>query len=204
MGPVGFWGPFLALPGRFLTPLGLSVGPNVYILSFWRYQNHLEPNEKWFEHPRNVILYENTYLRKTRFWPQIWPFCTQNGPKWGPLANFGVLRVPDHLGTEINWFRAKKILKKCVFLTKALKTRKIFLKNVFSYKMTFRGSSNHFSLGSKWFWYLQNDKMYTLGPTESPRGVRNGPRRANNGPQNPTGPILAYFGSVLGPSPKFS
>ena len=46
MGPVGFWGPFLALPGPFLTPLGLSVGPNVYILPFWRYQNHLEPNEK--------------------------------------------------------------------------------------------------------------------------------------------------------------
>ena len=45
-GPVGFWGPFLALLGPFLTPLGLSVGPNVYILSFWRYQNHLEPNEK--------------------------------------------------------------------------------------------------------------------------------------------------------------
>ena len=42
-------GPFLALLGHFLTPLGLSVGPNVYILSIWRYQNHLEPNEKWSE-----------------------------------------------------------------------------------------------------------------------------------------------------------
>ena len=64
--------------------------------------------------------------------------------------------------------------------------------------MTFLGSSDHFSLGSKWFWYLQNDKMYTLAPTESPSGVRNGPRRAKNGPQNPTSPILAYFGLFLG------
>ena len=46
--------------------------------------------------------------------------------------------------------------------------------------MTFLGSSDHFSLGSKWFCYLQNDKMYRLGPTESPNGVRKGPRRANN------------------------
>ena len=37
MGLVGFCGPFFLL---------FSVGPNVYILSFWRYQNHLEPNEK--------------------------------------------------------------------------------------------------------------------------------------------------------------
>ena len=28
----------------------------------------------------------------------------------------------------------------------------VFLKYVFSYKMTFLGSSDHFSLGSKWFW----------------------------------------------------
>ena len=45
-GPVGFWGPCQALLGPFLTPLGLSVGPNVHILSFWRYQIHLEPNGK--------------------------------------------------------------------------------------------------------------------------------------------------------------
>ena len=45
MGQVGFWGPLLALLGPFLTPLGVSVGPNMYILSYWRYQNHLEPNE---------------------------------------------------------------------------------------------------------------------------------------------------------------
>ena len=41
---------------------------------------------------------------------------------------------------------------------------RVFLKYVFLYKMTFLGSSDQFSLGSKWFWYLQNDKMYTLGP----------------------------------------
>ena len=80
----------------------------------------------------------------------------------------------------------------------------IFLKYVFSYKMTFLGSSDHFSLGSKWFWYIQNDKMYTLGPTESPNGVRKGPRRVKNGPQNPTGPIWAYFGLFFwGPGRKF-
>ena len=56
--------------------------------------------------------------------------------------------------------------------------KRVFLKYVFSYKMTFLRSSDQFSLGSKWFWYLQNDKMYTLGPTESPNGVRKGPRRA--------------------------
>ena len=68
---------------------------------------------------------------------------------------------------------------------------RVFLKYVFLYKMTFPGSSDHFSLSSKWFWYLQNDKMYTLGPTESPNGVRKRPRRANNGPQTPTGPLQA-------------
>ena len=57
--------------------------------------------------------------------------------------------------------------------------------------MTFLGSSDHFSLGSKWFWYLQNDKMYTLGPTESPSGVGNGLRRAKKWPPKP---YLAHFG----------
>ena len=32
----------------------------------------------------------------------------------------------------------------------------------------------------------KNATMYTLGPTERPSGVRNGTRRAKNGPQNPT------------------
>ena len=35
-------------------------------------------------------LEQKTFLRKTRFFlPQIWPFCTQNGPKWGPLGGLG-------------------------------------------------------------------------------------------------------------------
>ena len=82
---------------------------------------------------------------------------------------------------------------------------RIFLKYVFSYKITFLGSSDQFSLGSKWFWYPQNDKMYTFGPAESPNGVRKGPRRAKNGPQNPIGPIRAYFGLFWGggAGPKF-
>ena len=71
---------------------------------------------------------------------------------------------------------------------------RVFLKYVFSYKMIFLGSSDRFSLRSKWFWYLQNDKMYTLGPTESPSEVGKGPRRAKNVPHNPTGPIRAHFG----------
>ena len=75
---------------------------------------------------------------------------------------------------------------------------RVFLKYVFSYEMTFLGSSDWFSLGSKWFWYLQNDKMYTLGPTESPNGVRKGPRRAWHGPQNPTAPLRAYFSLFWG------
>ena len=70
--------------------------------------------------------------------------------------------------------------------------------------MTFLGSSDQFSLGSKWFWYLQNDKMCTLGPTDSPNGVRKGPRRPKNVPQNPTGPIRAYFRLFWGGAgPKF-
>ena len=81
---------------------------------------------------------------------------------------------------------------------------RVYLKYLFSYKMTFLGSSDQFSLGSKWFWYLQNDKIYTLGPTERPNGVRKGPRRAKDGRQNPTGPIWAYFGLFfLRPGPKF-
>ena len=118
MGPLGFWGPFLALLGPFLTPLGLSVGPNVYILSFWGYQNHLEPNEKLSEDPRNVISYKNTFLRKTRFFdPKIGLFphkMGQNGVHWGVYrVDFGFLRVPDPLGVKImqmKTFLEKKIL----------------------------------------------------------------------------------------------
>ena len=80
---------------------------------------------------------------------------------------------------------------------------RVFLKNAFSHEMTFLGSSDHFSSGSKWLWYLQNDRMCTLGPTEGPSGVRNGPRIAKSGPRNPTWPILAYFGPFIGPGPKF-
>ena len=64
--------------------------------------------------------------------------------------------------------------------------------------MTFPESSDHFSLGSKWFWYLQNDKMCTLGPTESLNEVGKGPRKPKNVPQNPTGPIRAHFGLFWG------
>ena len=89
MGQVGCWGPSLALLGLFMTPLGLSVGPNVCILSFWRYQNHLEPYEKWSEDPRNVISYKNTFLRKMRgFDPKVGLFAhklSQNGVHWGGL-----------------------------------------------------------------------------------------------------------------------
>ena len=59
---------------------------------------------------------------------------------------------------------------------------RVFLKYVFSSKMTFLGSSDRVSLGSMWFWYLQNDNMYTLGTSESPNEVGKGPRRAKNGP----------------------
>ena len=102
----GFGGRFWALLGPFLTPLGLSVGPNVYILSFWRYQNHLDPNEKLSGDPRNVILYNKTLLRKTRFfYPKIGLFAHklgQNGVHWGVYrVNFGFLRVPDPLRVEI-------------------------------------------------------------------------------------------------------
>ena len=31
------------------------MGPNVYILPFWGYQNRLEPYEKWSEDLRNAI-----------------------------------------------------------------------------------------------------------------------------------------------------
>ena len=81
----------------------------------------------------------------------------------------------------------------------------VFLKYVFSYKMTFLRPSDQFSLGSKWFWYPQIDKMYTFAPTERPNGARKGPRRAKNVPQNPTGPLRAYFSLFGGggPGPKF-
>ena len=70
---------------------------------------------------------------------------------------------------------------------------RVFIKYVFSYKMTFLRSSEHFSLGSKWFWYLQNDKMYTLGPTESPNGVRKGPRRATKWSAKPYWALAGLF-----------
>ena len=55
-------GPFLALLGPFLIPLGISVGPNVYILSFSRYQSHSEPYEKWSEKPNNVIWHKKYFF----------------------------------------------------------------------------------------------------------------------------------------------
>ena len=63
--------------------------------------------------------------------------------------------------------------------------------------MTFLGSLDHFSLGSERFRDLQNDKMYTLGPTERPNGVRKGPRRAKNGPPKPYLAHLALFWSIF-------
>ena len=81
---------------------------------------------------------------------------------------------------------------------------RVFLKYVFSYEMTFLGSSDQFSLRSKWFWYLQIDKICTLGATETPRRIRKGPGKGKNDPQNPTWPILTYFGLFfLGPGRKF-
>ena len=82
------------------------MGPNVYFFPFWRYQNHLEPNENLSKDPRKVILYENTYLRKNAiFDPKIGLFAHklgQNGVHWGVYrVNFGFLRVPDPLGVEI-------------------------------------------------------------------------------------------------------
>ena len=104
----------------------------------------------------------------------------------------------DPVDPPVDPILAHFVCKKAKFGVK----KHVFLKNVFSYKMTFRGSSYHFSLGSKWFWSLQNDKMYTLGPSESPNGVRKGPRRAKNGPQNPTAPLRAYFSLFWGGGPK--
>ena len=100
----------------------------------------------------------------------------------------------DPLNPPMDPILAHFVCKKAKFGVK----KNIFFKKVFLNEMAFLGSSDHFSLGSKWFWYLQNDKMYTLGPTERPSGVRKGPRRAKNCPQTPTGPIRAYFGLFLG------
>ena len=69
--------------------------------------------------------------------------------------------------------------------------------------MPFLGSSDHFSLGSKWFWYLQKDKMYTLGE-RAPVGLEMVPEEPKMAPKTllgPFGPILVYF--FLGPGPKF-
>ena len=68
--------------------------------------------------------------------------------------------------------------------------------------MTFLGSSDHFSLGFKWFWYLQNDKMYTLGPTEMPSGVRKGPRRPKMPHKTLLGPFWPYCSLFLWPRPE--
>ena len=119
MGQVGFWGPFLALLGRFLTPLGPSVGPNVYILSSGRYQNHLEPNQKWSEDPRNVILYENTYLRKTRF---LAPNLAFLHTKWAQMGSIGGSRrlILGFWGSQTIWEPKQNDLE-----------QKFFSKNVF-------------------------------------------------------------------------
>ena len=49
-----FWG----IVGRILTPLGLSVAPNVHILSFLGHRNHLEPDwgqPRKFEKPKKTF-----------------------------------------------------------------------------------------------------------------------------------------------------
>ena len=122
------------------------------------------------------------------------PRRNKNGPQdpTGPIrAYFGLFWGG---GARPEIFLSPFGPKKAKFGVKNL----VFLKYVFSYKMTFPSSSDHFSLGSKWFWYLQNDKMYTLGPTDRPCG---GQKR----PPNPTGRIRAYFGLFFwgGPGPKF-
>ena len=138
------------------------------------------------------------------------PFYTQNGQNGIQkrskntffekmlLPQVILFRFPD--GFPVDLILAHFVCKKSKFGVKNY----VFLKYVFSYKMTFLRSSDQFSLGSQWCWYLQNDKMYTLGPIERPSGVKNGPRRAKNGPQNPTWPIWPYFGLFfLAPGSKF-
>jgi hypothetical protein len=72
--------------------------------------------------------------------------------------------------------------------------------------MTFLRSADQCSLGSRWFWSLQKDKMYTLGPTESPsgqwghKGSQKGQKKAPKTLLGPFRPILVYF---LGPGPEF-
>ena len=109
MGPVGFWGALLALLGSFLTPLGLSVGPNVYILSFWRYQTHLEPYEKYLRTLRMSFGLAQVFLRKMWFFTPnsalLHTKMGQNGVHWGVYrVNFGFLRAPDPLEVEIMQF----------------------------------------------------------------------------------------------------
>ena len=105
---------------------------------------------------------------KTMFQKKLWHYFDSQRV-WDP-------RKPkiDPVDPPVDPILAHFVGKKVNFGAK----KRVFLKYVFSYKMTFLRSSDEFSLGSKWFWYLQNDKMYTLGPTESPNGVRKGPRRA--------------------------
>ena len=91
--------------------------------------------------------------------PQNWPCRPPTGPHFGPICGLlGQLRVK----------------------------KRVFLKNVILYKMTFLGSSDHFSLGSKWFWYLQNDRTH-WEPQWGQKGSQKGQKW-------PAKPYLAQIG----------
>ena len=125
-------------------------------------------------------------------------FFVQNDIIWVPKGS-GALKNPKLTSGTSQWTAFCPILGKRTYAFSGLPAP-----GKIHFFRTFFPDPDHFPWGSKWFWCPKNDKMYTIGPTERPRGVRNGPRRAQSGPQNPSGwpdaarcslfwPNLAYF-----------
>ena len=120
MGQAGFWAPFLAFLGPFPTPLGLSLGPNVYILIILGVPKLLRtqckvnwgPQKGHFE--QKYISEKNTFLT-----PNLAFFAHKMGQNWVHWgvhrANFRFLRVPDHLGTDKKMILSNFFWQKHVF-----------------------------------------------------------------------------------------
>ena len=184
-----FFYPKFGLFAFKMGPNGGSIGGyKGPILGFWGSQTMWEPIKNDLE--------QNFFREKRVFWPQNRPFCTHTMAKMGIKNGQKRIFWENFLGSKSFYFGSHMVWDPqkpkiglpmdpqwtpfgpilCAKGPNLGVKKRVFLKNVFSYKTPFLGGSDHFSLGSKWFWYLQNDKMYTWGPTERPNGVRKGPR----------------------------
>ena len=147
MAKTRFWG--LGPGGIFFIQKRYSLGPE-WVLSpknlFW---TPLDPPKgailTHFTHEMAKMGFKNGLKR--RFFEKLFlaPNHFISVPRWP-----GTLKNPKLAFQTPQWTPFWPIL--CAKRPNLGVENRVFLKYAFSYKMTFLGSSDHFSLGSKWFW----------------------------------------------------